>query len=422
MRARQERTRVGGLLARALALGLAVVLVGCLPAGEPQPPAAPGGVNASQGTHATYVRIVWDEVPGARRYEIHRSDYEEGPYAWYADSMTPGYNDERVVFGQVYWYRVRACSGELCGPFSTVVSGYAEPKDENGDPADPGAPRNVAATQGIYNDRIRITWDPVDGASTYQVLRGETGAGPYETIATTSDTSYEDVHDERNELLSCHGYAYRLTACTAAGCSGMSVVVEGWRGTPLEGTDPPGGVWASVRAFPDRVRITWDPVPGATSYTVYRGRPGVEIGTTTEPSYDDVHAPPDNPLRTDLWYYYSVRACGDEGCGCGEISPRVEGRPSPGPGTPLSPSTGVGADRVTVTWTRGPSIEDPDFYEVHRATERDGEYELIGETDPLTTRYVDEDVVSGQIYWYRIRAVNDWAESYFSETVAAQVP
>lgn len=368
-----------------------------------------------------HVRISWDEVPGARRYEVHRADHEEGPYVWYADSLTPAYSDERVVFGQVYWYRVRACSADLCSAWSAGVFGYAQFQENGGDPGGPDVPRNVVATQGTYTDRISIAWDLHEGAGTYRVLRGESGAGPYQEIATVYSNMHEDSHGERNPLRGCHGYAYRVVACTSAGCSAMSAVAEGWRGVALEGTNPPTGLYASIREFSDRVRITWDPVPGATGYVVYRGHVPVEVGTATEPSYDDVHDAVNNPLTIDRWYSYWVRACGDDDCGCTELSHRIEGRPAPNPGTPMGLSTATAASRVTVRWIEGPSIIQPTHYVVLRSSAQEETYTVIGETRVPALEYHDDEIETG-VYWYRIRAVNEYGESELSEPISAHVP
>ncbi|MDG4553906.1 MAG: fibronectin type III domain-containing protein [Candidatus Competibacter sp.] len=71
--------------------------------------------------------------------------------------------------------------------------------------------------------------------------------------------------------------------------------------------EAPLGVLASDGTYPDRIRISWNPVAGATSYDVHRD--GLRIGSPTGTSFDDTDVTP------DLIYTYTVRACNSVGCG-----------------------------------------------------------------------------------------------------------
>ncbi len=69
---------------------------------------------------------------------------------------------------------------------------------------------------------------------------------------------------------------------------------------------PPVGVSASDGTFSDRVRITWNPVAGVTSYEVYRD--GSRIGSSASASFEDASITP------GLTYAYAIRACNADGC------------------------------------------------------------------------------------------------------------
>ena len=71
--------------------------------------------------------------------------------------------------------------------------------------------------------------------------------------------------------------------------------------------DAPTGVAASDSTFTDKVRVTWNPVSGATSYTVHRGLQSdasdrVSIGASTTTSFDDTSA------VEEVTYFYWVTA------------------------------------------------------------------------------------------------------------------
>ena len=70
---------------------------------------------------------------------------------------------------------------------------------------------------------------------------------------------------------------------------------------------PPTGVDASDGIFTDLIRITWNPVAGATFYEVYRD--GLLVASLTDIVFEDTNITP------GLIYSYAIRACNAKGCG-----------------------------------------------------------------------------------------------------------
>jgi len=172
-------------------------------------------------------------------------------------------------------------------------------------PTNPPAhlPTEVTATQGEYATAVRIQWKAVEGAEFYRVFRADSAEGPFEELGTTTNTYFYDQATEGHAVEPGHLYWYRAQACNGAGCSGPSEAVSGYAGLP----PAPTNVQASDGTYTERIVVTWDPVPGATSYQVYRDR--VQEGTypyfvgeTNEPSIEDHTALP------GLQYWYRVRA------------------------------------------------------------------------------------------------------------------
>ncbi|MFO8034149.1 MAG: fibronectin type III domain-containing protein, partial [Candidatus Bipolaricaulota bacterium] len=301
-----------------------------------------------------------------------------------------------------------------------AVQGYAEAEEGA---SDPDLDQDFAATQGTHDDRIVVTWKRVSGAKSYRLYRADDVTGPFEEpIATVSGTSYTDSDKAGNRLTRCHSYWYRLEVCTGTRCTFLPSGVEGWRGTRIEGEEV-HGLAASDLEHPDRIRLTWDPLPGAYEYTIYRGDEENEIGTSDTNTYDDVYAG-DNLLEARTWYRYWVRAEPDPDGACepSELSDWAEGRASRLPGTPVDLSTSSRRGRITVRWREGNSIEPPTHYLIYRAPESDGPYVEIDEVSHTTLSYTDTDVSAGNTYWYRIAAVNDWGTSDFSEPISSTVP
>lgn len=183
-------------------------------------PSTPTDVQASQGTYADHIALMWSAVEGATYYEIYRAETVGGGFKLLATVEEPQYDDYEVTPGQTYWYKVRACNDSACSELSEAVSGYVM-----GLPV----PTGVSATDGDYVDKIVITWNAVEGATSYIVYRAETEEGPFESIAEVEETSYEDLDVAPHKT-----YWYKVRACNADACSGLSEADEGkTAGPPL---------------------------------------------------------------------------------------------------------------------------------------------------------------------------------------------
>lgn len=180
------------------------------------------------------------------------------------------------------------------------------------------APTGVTATQGQFEDRIQVTWVVVERATAYRVFRANAPDGDYVLIGEPSAPSYSDPVGAANQG---RLYWYKVEACNSAGCGPQSSAAAGYAGYP----PAPTNVQASDGTYPHKIVITWDPVPGATYYQVYRERnpdqgftivPGANSVTGT--SFDDTTATP------GTWYWYRVKAC--HATGCSALSQAAYGR------------------------------------------------------------------------------------------------
>jgi fibronectin type 3 domain-containing protein len=211
----------GTTIARRGALALvAVALLGALsgcalldllqPTPTTPPAHPPTEVTASQGEYATAVRIQWEAVEGAEFYRVFRADSAEGPFeelgtttnTYVYDQATEGH---AVEPGRLYWYRVQACNGAGCSGPSEAASGYA---------GFPPPPANVQASDGTYTDRIVVTWDPVPGATRYEVFRDTAEGGTYPFLGESTTNTYVD-----QDVLAGQQYWYKVRACNTLGCS-----------------------------------------------------------------------------------------------------------------------------------------------------------------------------------------------------------
>ncbi len=139
---------------------------GCQPVG--QPPNAPTGVSASDGTYTDKVRISWSNVEAADEYRVYRCTNSStsscsGRSGWQGSTS---YDDTSATAGTTYWYRVKARNDAGESSYSSASSGErAESVDT------PNAPISVSASDGTYADKVRVTWGSVQAADEYRVYR-----------------------------------------------------------------------------------------------------------------------------------------------------------------------------------------------------------------------------------------------------------
>ncbi|MBU1022900.1 hypothetical protein KKB99_01335, partial [bacterium] len=257
----------------------------------------------------------------------------------------------------------------------------------------PPAPTGVSATEGTYDDRVRVTWTSVSGATSYKIYRDSV------EIGTDSSSPYDDFTATPGTV-----YNYQVSAVNSCGEGPKSSPPdEGWRCLSLPA---PTGVLASDGTYTDKVRVTWNSVYGATSYKIYRN--SAPIGTDSSSPYDDFTATP------GTHYNYQVSAVNS--CGEGpKSSPPDEGWRC----LSLPAPTGVSAsqnytDKIVVGWN---SVSGAQSYNVYRDSWTSPF--VTGITVPELYDY-DFDQAC-ETHQYEITAVNSCGESIHSERVTGKV-
>ncbi len=221
MARRMRLAQVGGLLV------LGALLSGCdllntLPTVPPS--AAPGGLSASFASLEDAIQLTWSPVERATGYRVFRASAQDGPYEQFPGEVsTPSYVDPVGLANQgvLYWYKVRACNSAGCGPEAGPVPGYA---------GRPPAPTNVQAST-THGDRIVVTWDPVPGATYYQVHRDRSPDAGFPIVPGAeyvTGTAFEDETASAGLR-----YWYRVRACREVPgetkCSVLSGAAPGCR-------------------------------------------------------------------------------------------------------------------------------------------------------------------------------------------------
>ena len=160
--------------------------------------------------------------------------------------------------------------------------------------------------------------------------------------------------------------------------------------------------------------LTWNAVPGATSYKVYRAtsKSGTYslLGTVTTTSYTNTGA------KEGTTYYYKVKAA--NGAGESAYSNVVSGKVVVTP-KPAAPVVKIGnsstSGKPMLTWN---AVSGATSYKVYRATSQNGTYSLLGTV--TTTSYTNTGAKEGTTYYYKVKAVNGADESAYSNIVSGQ--
>ncbi len=107
-------------------------------------------------------------------------------------------------------------------------------------------PTGLTASEGTFDDRVRVSWDAVSGATGYLLGISPYDVGPPYTV-WVQGTTYDDM----NALPADSLWEYWVYACTdPSTCSGDSGSVWGWNGIfifidGIESGDP--SQWSSVQ-------------------------------------------------------------------------------------------------------------------------------------------------------------------------------
>jgi fibronectin type 3 domain-containing protein len=182
------------------------------------PPSAPTGVSASDGTYTDRVRVSWNSSSGATAYEVWRhTSNSSGSASKIGDPSSSPYDDTTAVAGTTYYYWVKASNAGGTSGFSPSDSGYRQVSP-------PSAPTGVSATDGTYTDKVRVSWNSSSGATAYEVWRHTSNSsGSASKIGDPSSSPYDDT-----TAVAGTTYYYWVKASNAGGTSGFSPSDSGY--------------------------------------------------------------------------------------------------------------------------------------------------------------------------------------------------
>jgi hypothetical protein len=235
---------------------------------------APGSVAATDGTDATKVRVTWTGAPSATGYRIFRAAAGGEPVEiGSVPASTLLFNDVTAEPAVQFSYTVRGVVAAGLGPASVANTGWRQV-------ATPVA----SASDGTFDDKVRVTWPAVAGASSYRIFR-KIGSGANTQLGTVAAGGTTEFDDTTVGFVVNANYTVQVVSPLGTGPTSAANV--GWRNRPA-----PTSVAATDGTFPNKVRITWSAVASVSGYRVYRqiGAGAVtQIGSTNSSTlaFDD---------------------------------------------------------------------------------------------------------------------------------------
>ena len=400
-----------------------VTLLAALPFSVPP---APTGLS---GTPVLVDRIdlAWtDNSAFETGFQVQRrSAPPGGSFGPFADAGAVGadvttFQDTGLLPGHTYRHRVRSCSAAGCSAWLTATTGTT--------PLPPTDPSGVSGTP-VSGTRIDLAW--VDNSADETGFRIErradlgAGFGDWLTVTTTGSNTVAYVD---TGLLSAVTYQYRVSACSALGCS--SGATSASITTLLEAPAAPGAVVAT--AISDaQVDLAWaDNSHNETRFQVQRrvfsdGSFGAyqNVATNLPPNSTGFS---DTGLAPSTTYQYRVRACNGATVPCSSfVTATAVTTPAATPAAPTDVAAAASsATEATVTW--GDASPNETRFEVQRRLRTGdvwGAYESVGGVLAAnTTAYGDTGLSPGERYQYRVRACNDVGCSAFISATPVTMP
>ena len=141
----------------------------------------PSPVNAAALTYES-VKISWKAPASAYGYKIYRSTSRYGSFVNIASTKNTSYISNNLTTGKTYYYKVRAYN--YIGP-ATIYGSYS---DIIGIAPTLSSPAAYVASNS--NSSVKLKWNAVNGASSYQIYQSSSKTGTYTLVSTTSNTSY----------------------------------------------------------------------------------------------------------------------------------------------------------------------------------------------------------------------------------------
>ena len=334
----------------------------------------PTGLLATNNS-PTSINISWSSVSGATGYKIYRSLTSSGQYVYVGNTVSNNYTDNNLETGTTYYYKIAGTKSNGEGPSSNFISTFT--------PVD--IPTGLLGTVQSSNS-IKLSWNTVLKATEYTLYKSLSSSGEYNTIVTTSNTSYIDTGLSQNT-----SYYYKISAKNINGEGIQSEYIT----VIIEPPQSPTSITSSVLSS-SSIKLDWGNVVGATSYKIYRSTGGDYnlVGTVTTNTFTNTG------LSSNINYSYKISSVNI--AGEGEQSEQINSIIQP-PSAPINvKAESYTASSIKITWD---NVAGANLYKVYLLENYTNYSEIATVT---TNEYIHTGLVAGhgRKYLYVVEAIN----------------
>lgn len=212
------------------------------------------------------VKLEWDESLGATKYNVYRSESQNGVYSKIKSDVTEtnfiDYTAEPQGLKKTYYYKIKAAIENSGSTIESEFSDFAAATIIN-----LPIPTNLTAKL-INTKNVELNWSDAKGAAGYTIYRSDSENGEYKPIKTVSVNTYVDesitlIHDFKD-------YYYKVSAIYnidgsiihSAKSDNVSLTM------PRKKLEAPDNLKAVQ--YGTQVLLDWTPSVGAKKYIISR--------------------------------------------------------------------------------------------------------------------------------------------------------
>ena len=291
-----------------------------------------------------------DSSAVAEKYYVYRKAAGEKSWTKIGTTAANSFADKNVTSGTTYTYTVKASAATNDGAYNgTGISSLylATPV--------------VSSVSFAANGSATVKWGAIKGAQGYYLYK-KTNGGSWERIATIKSGSTVSYVD-KSAKESGSKYAYTLKAY-----NGKVTSKNKTSETFIYLTNPVLALENVNIEGVDSVKITWEAVPGAVDYRVYRKAPGETSWQIIKDKTEDTEFI-DSDVTGGTVYSYTVKAFN------GSSTSKYTSFEIIALTAPVLENAVITEDGIKITWA---AVEGADSYYVLRKAAAGDEFEQIG--------------------------------------------
>ena len=418
-----------------LSLGLLVAIVEPVFA-DSSVPSAPTGLSAN-AVSPTQVNLFWN-APSGFTITGYKIEYKAGSGSYTTLATTTGtstatvtnYAHTGLTTGVTYSYKVYAINSVGTSVASSEITITPTVSSTGTLPA---SPTGLTATP-ISPTQANLSWTasahggyPIIGYK----IEYRIGGGPYSIlVANTGNTATTYSH---TGMTSGQVYVYRVYAITSFGISEKPSAETTVNLKPASSASAPGAPpgLSATAVSPTQVNLSWSTPSNNGGYQITGYKIEVKKGSA---SYSNLVSNTGNAttayshtgLTTGTTYSYKVYAINS--IGTSTASPEASATPTTGSiSSPPAPPTGVvaspaSATQINLSWSAPSNNGGSPIigYKIEYRQGTSGTYSiLVANTASTATTYSHTGLTTGQVYFYRIYAINSVGASNPSPEASA---